>query len=68
MVKNPPANKGDEDSAPGSQEDPLEQEMATQSSILAWKITWSLESYSSWSPKELDIAEQLSMHTAILHL
>ena len=24
-----------------SQEDPLEKEMATQSSILAWRITWT---------------------------
>ena len=25
-------------------EDPLEKEMATHSSILAWKITWAVES------------------------
>ena len=42
MVKNPPANaKGARDLGliPG-QEDPLEKEMATHSSILAWKIPW----------------------------
>ena len=32
---------GDQGSTPGSgQEDPLEKEMATHSSILAWKIPW----------------------------
>ena len=40
VVKNPPANAGDirdVDLIPGS-ERPLEKEMATHSSILAWKI------------------------------
>ena len=37
MVKNPPANAGGVDSIPG-QEDPLEKEMATHSSVLAWEI------------------------------
>ena len=39
MVKNPPTNAGDireEDLIPGS-EDPLEEGMATHSSILAWR-------------------------------
>ena len=39
-VKNPPANAGDirdEDQSLG-REDPLEKEMATYSSILAWRI------------------------------
>ena len=36
MVKTPPANAGDAESL--GQEDPLEKEMATHSSILAWKI------------------------------
>ena len=36
MVKNPPANTGDVGSIPG-QEDPLEKEMVTHSSSLAWK-------------------------------
>ena len=40
MVKNPPANAGDEGSIPGWK-DHLEEEMATQSSILAWKIPWT---------------------------
>ena len=30
-------------------EDPLEKEMATHSSILAWRITWSREPHGQWS-------------------
>ena len=43
MVKDPPVNAGaagDIDLIP-DQEDPLEEEMATHSSILAWNITWT---------------------------
>ena len=40
MVKNLPANAGDTDSILG-QEDPLEKEMATDSSILAWRFSWT---------------------------
>ena len=43
MVKNPPANTGDLGSVLG-QEDPLQKRMATQSSILAWRIPWTAES------------------------
>ena len=42
VVKNLPAHAGevrDASSIPGSQ-DPLEKEMATHSSILAWEILW----------------------------
>ena len=45
MVKNLPANAreaGDSGSIPG-REDPLEEEMATHSSILAWRIPWTEE-------------------------
>ena len=35
-------------------EDPLQEEMATQVSILAWKIPPSLVGYSLWDHKELD--------------
>ena len=38
MVKNPPANAGDVSSNPWVGEDPLEEEMATHPSILAWRI------------------------------
>ena len=44
-VKNPPANGGDKrdmGSIPGS-EDPLEEGMATHSSILALRIPWTEE-------------------------
>ena len=43
VVKNLPANAGNARAAgqiPG-QENPLEQEMATYSSILAWEIPWT---------------------------
>ena len=45
VVKNLPANAGDErdmDSIPGWG-DPLEEGMATHSSILAWRILWTDE-------------------------
>ena len=43
MVKNLPASAGTEDTeVPSlSGEDPLEEEMATHSSILAWEIPWT---------------------------
>ena len=37
MVKNPPANVGDSGLILGW-EDPLEEEMATHSSILVWRV------------------------------
>ena len=64
MVKNPPANVGDADLTPLSQEDPLKKEMATRFSILAWEMdrgAW--RAYSPWDCKELDMTEQLSTHT-----
>ena len=42
MVKNMPANTGDRVQSLGW-EDPLEKEMATHSSILAWRIPWTEE-------------------------
>ena len=42
MVKNLPANEGDLGLILGW-EDPLEKEMATHSSILAWEISWTEE-------------------------
>ena len=48
------------------QEDPMKKEIATHSSILAWKILWTEEPgrlQSPWGCKELDTTEQLSMHT-----
>ena len=45
-------------------EDPLEEEMVTHSSILAWRIPWIKEPgrlYSPWGHKESDKAEQLTL-------
>ena len=45
MVKNPPDNAGDVTDSVQSlgQEDPLEEEKATHSSILAWITPWTEE-------------------------
>ena len=45
MVKNPPANAGDLETQVWclGWEDPLEKEMATHCSILAWRIPWTEE-------------------------
>ena len=44
MVKNLPAKAGDvRDVQSLGQEDPLEEDMATHPSILAWKIPWTEE-------------------------
>ena len=53
-----------------SQENPLEKEMATHSSILAWRIPWteSLAGYSSWGHKESDVTEQLTLTKTLDHL
>ena len=42
-------------------EGPLEKEMATHSSFLAWEIPWTEEpaGYSRWGHKELDMTEWL---------
>ena len=54
MVKNPPANARDMGSSPG-QEDPLEKEMATNSTILSWKSHGqrSLMGYNPWGRKRV---------------
>ena len=52
------------------QEDPLEKEMATHSSTLAWRIPWTEELSRLWPPqahKELDMTERLN-NDKILHL
>ena len=40
-------------------EDPLEKEMATHSSILAWRIPWTEEPSSPQGRKESDMTERL---------
>ena len=58
MTKNLPANAGDSGLIPGL-EDPLEKEMATHSSILAWKIAWMEEpgGLQSMGSQESDMTE-----------
>ena len=51
VVKNPPANAGDTrdmGSIPGL-EDLLEEDMATHSTLLLWRIPWT-ESLAGYSP------------------
>ena len=50
---------------PLGQEDPLEKEMATHSSILAWKISWTEEpgGLRPWGRKELDVTEHVLLTT-----
>ena len=49
------------------QKGPLEEEMATHSCILAWKIPWTEElvGYSPWDPKESDTTYQLNNNSKI---
>ena len=48
------------------QEDPLEEEMATHSSILAWRIPWTEEPGRTWSmdSQRVDTAE-VTKHAGI---
>ena len=57
-VKNLPAMQETQVQLLG-QEDPLEKETATHSSILAWEIPWIEEpgGYSPWGHKESDTTE-----------
>ena len=51
LIKRPPAMQETQNRSLG-QEDPLEKEMATRSSILAWRIPWTEEPgrlQSMWS-------------------
>ena len=41
-------------------EDPLEKEMATHSSILAWRIPWTEKGYSPWGRKDSDMTKRLN--------
>ena len=58
-VKNPPVNAEDLQEMRVQSlgwKDPLEQEMATHSNILAWEIPWTEElvGYSPWDREELN--------------
>ena len=52
------------------QKDPLEEEMATHSSILAWKIPWTEEpgGLESTGSQVLAMTEGLSMHAMSLEV
>ena len=56
VVKNLPAKQEIQAWSLGH-EDPLEKEMATHSSILVWKVPWTVKPvrlHSPWGCKELD--------------
>ena len=59
LAKNPPAMQETLVQFLGL-EDPLEKAMATQSRVLAWKISWTEEPVNPWSCKESETAKQLS--------
>ena len=49
-------------------EDPLEEDIATHSSILAWRVPWTEElgGYSPWGCKESDMTERLTLSLTLL--
>ena len=59
LVKNPPTMRETWVWTLGW-EDPLEKGKATHSSILAWRIPWTV--YNPWGCKESDMTEWLSLH------
>ena len=69
VVKNLSASAGDMGSIPGWG-GPLEKEMATHSSILAWEIPWTEEPgrLQSFGSKESDMTEQLNNKAITMHL
>ena len=60
-VKNPPAMQETQVRSLG-QEDPLDEEMAIHSNILAWRIPWTGETdgLQSMGHKDSDMTEQLN--------
>ena len=67
-VKNPPAMQELQNQSLGG-EDPLEEEMATHSSILAWKIPWANEPgrLQSIGLQSRTLLKQLSMQAHKCH-
>ena len=53
VVKNLPANTGD-----SGEEDPLGEEMATRSNILAWEVPWT----GAWWAAVYGVAEEWDMN------
>ena len=62
MVKNLPAMQETWVGSLG-QEDPLEKGIATQPSILAWRISWTEEPGRQHTGKQSDTTERLNTHT-----
>ena len=46
-------------------EDPLEKGRATDSSVLAWRLSWTVY---PWGHKESDMTEQLSLSRLVLNI
>ena len=70
MVKNPPANEryirdARKEGSTLSQEDPLEYEMATHSSTLAWKIPWTEEPGGLQSMGSQTVRHDGAQHTSV---
>ena len=55
VVNNPPANMGWRQIRSLGRKDPLEEEMATHSSVLAWRIPWTEEPGDGSAPLEIDV-------------
>ena len=53
-----------------SQEDSLQEDMATHSNILAWRIPWTEEpgGYSPWDHKESDMMKVTDMINVTEHI
>ena len=67
MVKNLPANQETWVRSQGL-EDPLEKGMATQSSVLAWRVPQTEKPgrlYSPWGRKESDTTERPTLFTVL---
>ena len=60
VVKNPPAMQETWVESLGK-EDPLEDEMATHSSILSWKISWTEEPEESMRLQRVEMTEHAHM-------
>ena len=64
VVKNQPANAGDiRDVGIPGREDPLEKEMATHSSVLAWRIPMDTGAWKAIVRGLAQSRTRLSMHT-----
>ena len=69
QVKNFPAMQETQETLVQSlgQEDPLEKEMTTHCSSLAWRILWTEDPGSPWGFKERDMTEQLTLSLSREH-